>query len=167
MASIRKQGKRYEIRECLSTDRGPRQRTLVSFQGVLSPEVLDLAEAKASKPLKRDELVARAAAMDIPVGLRRRFPEARALLAQLQRGARLDPGLVGLLKTALEPLPSEPLPSHLEEAAEWIGQSEREHGRALRGLLRAADRVLQSRGFLRTRPRAIFPRFSSERGGAS
>ena len=73
MASIRKQGKRYEIRECLSTDRGPRQRTLVSFQGVLSPEVLDLAEAKASKPLKRDELVARAAAMDIPVGSRRRF----------------------------------------------------------------------------------------------
>jgi hypothetical protein len=167
VASIRRQGSRYEIRECVSTDRGPRQHTLASFRGVLSPEALDRAEAKASKPLHRDEVVARARRMGIPGTHRRRFPEARSLLAILQRGAKLDPSLVALLKAALEPLESESVPDHLTDAAEWIGQSEGERGRALRGLLRTADRIVRSRRPLRTRPRRVFPRFRSEPVGAS
>ena len=63
MASIRSQGERHEIRECVSTERGPRQITLASFRGVLSPEVLDRAEAKARKPLNREEIAARARAV--------------------------------------------------------------------------------------------------------
>jgi len=61
MASIRKihgkqeQGDRYEIRECRVTERGPRQFTLVSFRGVLTPEVLDEAEERARRPGKRWE----------------------------------------------------------------------------------------------------------------
>jgi hypothetical protein len=167
MASIRSQGRRYEIRECLDTERGPRQHTLASFRGVLTPEVLDRAEDTARKPLSREALVARARAMGIPVTHRRRYPEARALLATLQRGGRLDPGLAALLKSALDSLPSEPAPTHLADAAEWIGQSERVRGRVLRGLVRAADRIVQSRGPLRTRPREVFPRFSSEPARAS
>jgi transcription initiation factor TFIIIB Brf1 subunit/transcription initiation factor TFIIB len=167
MASIRRlrnrQGERYEIRECLATELGPRQHTLVSFAGALTPELLDEAQERARRPFQREKIEARARAMGIPVSPRRRFPEARALLARLQRGEAPDPMLVELLRSALAPLRSEAVPSHLEDAASWIGQSERERGRALRGLLRTADRILRSRGPLRTRPREVFPRFSSER----
>lgn len=162
MASIRKQGRRYEIRECRSTERGPRQYVLASFTGVLTPEILDAAEAVAQRPFDRDALVARARRLGVGVSPRRRFSEARALLAAVQRGAPVDPRLVTLLREALEPLPAEPVPEHLVEAAEWLGQPEADRGRALRGLLRTADRILQSRGAgLRERDERPFPRFRS------
>lgn len=161
MASIRAQGDRYEIRECINTAKGPRQFTLASFRGVLTPEILDRAEAKARLAFDRDRLIARARKLGVPVSERRRFPEARALLATLHRGGRLSPRLVGLLRDALEPLAAEPTPEHLEDAARWLGQPEAERGKALRGLLRSADRVMQSRGPLRTRARESFPRFHS------
>jgi hypothetical protein len=113
MASIRKQGDRYEIRECVETPRGPRQLSLTSFRGVLTPEVLDEAEAKARKPLRRVELTARAIRLGIPVSERRRHPEARRLLALLQRGAELEPTLVQLLEAALQRLESRAVPEHL------------------------------------------------------
>ena len=162
MASIRRQGDRYEIRECLATPRGPRQFTLASFRGALTPEVLDRAEARARKPLKRANLAARAVRMGISVCERRRHPEARALLAGLQRGAELEPTLVQILETALQRLDSRAVPDHLVDAAEWIGQPERERGTALRGLLRTADRILRSRPPLRTPRRESFPRFRSD-----
>jgi len=161
MASIRAQKGRYEIRECRSTAKGPRQFTLASFRGVLTPEILDRAEARAQLRFDRERLVARARALGVPVSRRRRFPEARALLAVLQQGGRPSPRLVGLLKRALEPLPAAPLPEHLEDAAAWMGRPETERGSALRGLLRSADRVLRSRGPLRSRARDVFPRFAS------
>jgi len=167
MASIRKQGDRYEIRECIVSPRGPRQLSLASFRGVLTPEVLDEAEAKARKPLKRADLVERARRMGISVTERRRYPEARSLLAALQRGADLEPTLARLLETALQRLESRAVPAHLEDAAEWIGQPERERGVALRGLLRTADRILQSRPPLRVRKKRQFPRFSSKPEGGS
>ena len=163
MASIRRQGDRYEIRECVGTEKGPRQRTLASFRRVLTPEVLDRAEAVAVRPFEREEVLARARALGLPTSRRRRFPEARALLARLQRGARLDPTLVTLLRRSLDPLEAAPLPAHLEDAAAWIGQPEHERGRALRGLVRAADRIVGSRGPLRLRPTESFPRFRSDR----
>jgi hypothetical protein len=165
MASIRKQGDRYEIRECLATPHGPRQLALASFRGVLTPEVLDRAEAKAHKPLKRADLMARAVQIGISVTERRQHPEARTLLASLQRGAELEPTLVQLLQTALQRLDSRAVPDHLVDAADWIGQPERERGAALRGLLRAADRILRSRPPLRTPRQQTFPRFSSDSAG--
>ncbi len=161
MASIRKKRDGYEIRECLSTKKGPRQFTLASFHGVLTPEILDRAEEKARLPFDREKLVARARKLGVTVSERRRFPEARALLAVLRRGGRLSPRLVGLLKSALEPLAAEPVPEHLEDAAFWLGQPENERGKALRDLMRSADRVLQSRAPLRTRSRELFPHFHS------
>jgi hypothetical protein len=167
MASIRRQRDRYEIRECLVTPRGPRQISLTSFRGVLTPEVLDEAEAKARKPLDRVQLVARALRLGVPVSESRRHPGARNLLAALQRGAELEPTLVHLLASALERLDSRAVPAHLEDAAEWIGQPERERGMAIRGLLRTADRILRSRPPLRSPRQETFPRFSSESAGQS
>jgi hypothetical protein len=164
MASIRCWGDRFEIRECLETDRGPRQHTLVSFRGVLTPEILDRAADKACKPFDREQLLERAEQLGIASTQRRTHPEARALLASLQRGETLDPWITSLLRSALEARPQKPLPTHLEEAQEWLGQPESERGKALRGLLRTADRILQARGSLRSRPGTPFPRFSS--GGA-
>jgi hypothetical protein len=161
MASIRRQGTRHEIRECRSTERGPRQYTLASFEGVLSPEALDAAESRARRPFSRDDVIEKARAKGIPVTRRRRNPDARRLLAHLQAGGVLDPRLVGLLRSALDSLRSEPVPPHLREAAEWLGVSESERGHALRGLLRTADKILHSRGALRERPRRPFPRFRS------
>ncbi len=161
MASIRRQGDTFEIRECLSTDRGPRQRRLARFRRVLTPEVVDQAEAAARRPFDRRALVERARRQGVPVTGERRQPEARKLLAHLRAGRPLDPTLVTLLRGALELLVSEPVPPHLDDVAEWVGQSEAVRGKGLRGLLRTASRVLRSRGPLREPPPQAFPRFSS------
>ena len=161
MASIRRQGGSFEIRECLSTDRGPRQRPLARFRRLLTPEVLDQAAAAARRPFDRQALMERARRQGVPVSRERRHPEARKLLAQLRTGRELDPTLVTLLRGALELFASEPLPPHLDDVAEWVGQSESVRGKALRGLLRTASRVLRSRGPLREPPAQAFPRFSS------
>jgi len=105
--------------------------------------------------------VERARRRGIPVTRERRHPEARKLLAHLRAGRPLDPTLVALLRGALELLASEPVPSHLSDVAEWVGQGEAARGKALRGLLRTAGRVLRSRGSLREPPAQAFPRFSS------
>ncbi len=161
MASIRRQGERLEIRECIATERGPRQRTLVRFRRILTPEVLDEAAAQARQPFDRSALVRRARAQGIAVSEDRRSREARRLLAALRSGASPRPSVVGLLRDALAALESRPLPSHLEDAAEWLGASEAARGRALRGLLRSASRAARSRGPLRTPPQRPFPRFST------
>ena len=168
MASIREAGRRrYEIRECLSTERGPRQRILATFRGVLSPEILDAAERRARRPFDREAIMARASTLQIPATRQRRCREARTLLAMLNGGGSLDPALVTLLRAALGPLRSEPIPEHLEDAAKWVGQPEAARSEALRGLLRVADQVVRSRGPVRTRPRQLFPRFSSTPAAAS
>lgn len=161
MASIRRQGARYEIRECLSTERGPRQRVLARFHAMLTPEVLDRAGQAARRPFDRAALVARARERGIPVSLAPRSNDARRLLARLRAGDSLDPSLVGLLREALWALPAEPVPEHLRDVVDWLGRSEAARGRALRGLLRTAGRVVRSRAPQRERPPEPFPRFSS------
>ena len=161
MASIRRSGDRCEIRECRVTERGPRQFRLVRFEGVLTPDVLDAAAGAARRPFDRGAVAARARAMGIPVSARRRSDAAHRLLAELRAGHRLDPALATLLREALAMQPAEPLPEHLEDAGEWIGRSEAERGRALRGLLRAASRVARSRDAVRVPDAEPFPRFSS------
>jgi hypothetical protein len=119
MASIRKQGNSYEIRECRSTARGPRQFTLARFEHVLTPEVLDEAAARAHRPFDRRKLVERARERGIAVTEQRRSSAARRLLADLRSGRPLDPSLRGLLRTAsrvlrsrgpLRERPPEPFP---------------------------------------------------------
>ncbi len=157
----RKDG-RFEIREAVSTEKGPRSRTLASFRGVLAPEVLERAGRRASRPFDPEALVARAVGLGIPVTRRREDRPARELLAALRRGASIDPVLVGLLKSALEASPAAEAPARLAEVVEWIGRGEARRGEALRGLLRLYDRVVRSRGRVRARRKPPFPRFSSE-----
>ncbi len=166
MASLRAQGRSYEIRECRSTERGPRQYVLARFREVLTPEVLDRAEVRAQRPFDRAKLVEAVRRRGIPVSPYRTDAAARRLLAELRAGGRLEPGLVTLLRDALAGLDAAPLPEHLDDAAEWIGRSEAERGRALRGLLRTAGRIQHSTGRSRrvTRERR-FPRFRSRAHG--
>ena len=161
MANFRRQGERFEIRECRGTPAGPRQFVLASFRGVLTPEVLDRAENEARRPFDRERLIERARAAGIAVTRRRRHPEARQLLRSLHTGGVPSPALVAMLRSLLEELPSAPLSEHLMDAKDWLGRPETERGRALRGLLRTADRIVQARGPLRERPPEVFPRFSS------
>jgi len=161
MAFLYRRGDRVEIRESRATPRGPRSRTLASFRGALSPDVLALAAARAGGRFDAEALRAQARAKGIAVSGRRGDHAARALLAELQRGEVPDPVLVSLLRGLLEPLPAEPVPEHLADAAEWVGRHEAARGRALRGLLRTADTIVRSREPVRTPPAERFPRFAS------
>lgn len=150
MASIvRRPGRRWEIRESVSGPRGPRSRTLATF-AVLSPDVLDHAAARASRPLDRDELCARARRAGAPVQTGRADAAAGALLAALADGERLRPGLACLLADAL-PHAGEPPTDASRAAAAWVGRSLAERSAALVDLLLLTDA-------LPARPRAARPR---------
>ncbi|MBW2426453.1 MAG: hypothetical protein JRG86_19565 [Deltaproteobacteria bacterium] len=161
MASIRVQGEVVEIRECISTPAGPRQRALVRFRRILTNEILDRAAALARRPFDRAGLVTIARARGIPIADRAPAKGARELLAHLRAGGEIDPMLVTLLREALAPLEDRPLPEHLEDPSEWLGASEAARGRALRGLLRAVSPVDRSRSVGRETPPEPFPRFAS------
>ncbi|MDH3211340.1 MAG: hypothetical protein OEM05_02535 [Myxococcales bacterium] len=158
---VRRRDGRVEIREAVSTAGGPRSRTLASFRGSLSPELLQRAARRAERPFDAAVLIARAAARGVPVTDRPQSRGARELLGRLRRGEPIDPVLVTLLKEALAAVPAAPVPAPLGEVAEWIGQSDARRGEALRGLLRVADRIVRARGRVRTRTRKRFPRFRS------
>lgn len=163
MASIRKQRDLCEIRECRSTERGPRQFTLARFREVLTPEVIEEAAARAQRPFDARKLIAIARSRGIAIASERRHAAARQLLGELRAGRGLEPSLVALLKQALGAIEERPLPDHLADAADWVGRSETSRGKALRGLLRAASRVVRSRAPRREASDALrFPRFSSE-----
>lgn len=161
MASIRQQGDRFEIRECESSPIGPRQRALARFRRILTPEILDRAAALARRPFDREALVGRARARGIPVTELRHTNDARRLLSFLRRGGQVNPIVVELLREALASMESRAVPEHLEDAVDWLGQSESARGRALRGLLRTASRIARSRGPVLENPAERFPRFSS------
>ena len=161
MASIRQQGEAFEIRECEVSAAGPRQRALVRFRRILTPEVLDRAAAAAHRPFDREALLERARARGIPVSESRRDSSALRLLGFLRRGGELDPEVVTMLRDALAFRESRPVPDHLEDVVDWAGQTASARGRALRGLLRTAGRIVRSRPRLHSAPIEPFPRFSS------
>lgn len=161
MASIRQQGDVFEIRECEPREAGPRQRALARFRRVLTNDVLERAALAARRPFDRAALVERARMRGIPIALGRRPNGARRLLAHLRSGGDLDPVVVSLLREALAGREACKLPEHLEDVVDWLGRDEVARGRALRGLLRTASRIMRSRGDQRERPRQPFPRFSS------
>ncbi|HVN37427.1 MAG TPA: hypothetical protein VMW19_04540 [Myxococcota bacterium] len=159
----RRPGGRFDIRESVLTARGPRSRTLATFRGSLTPEVLERAAHRATRPLDPALLRSRAAELGIPVSERRHDRAARELLGALRAGASLDPGLAHLLREALAAQPASPPPAALREVAEWIGADDALRGRALRDLLRVSDRIVRSRDPVREREAARFPRIRSRR----
>jgi len=159
-------GGRLDIREAVATPRGPRSRTLATFRGALTPEILERAERRATRPFARGRLRERAVALGIPVTDRREERAARELLGLLRRGASVDPVLKSLLKRALEASPTVAVPAPLAEVAEWIGVDASRRGETLRDLVRLSDRIVRSRPAQRERPRSVFPRFTSRRARA-
>jgi hypothetical protein len=156
-----RKGGRAEIREAHTTERGPRSRTLVSFRGPLRREHLDRAEAAAQRSFDRGALERRALELGIAVEVPRADVAARELIAQLRRGAALDPRLAALLRERLADLPAHPVPAELADAAEWIGANDVERGTALRDVLRLYGAIADSRDPVRVATAPRFPRFAS------
>jgi hypothetical protein len=157
MAYLTIRAGRCDIREAVHTAAGPRSRTLVSFRGALTPELLERAAARARRPFDPAALIARARVRGIPVTERRDDRPARELLAALRAGARIDPVLVTQLREALAGLPAAPAPAALADVAEWVGASDAERGQTLRELLGVTERVLAGRPKLREPARPRFP----------
>ncbi len=162
MASLaRRPDGRIEIRETVSTPKGPRSRTLAGFRGVLTPDVLARAGGRATQPFDAEAVAARAHELGVPVSGQGASSAATQLLGLLRRGAALDPVLAGALREALADVSAREPPAQLAEVIEWVGASDRERGEALRGLLRVSDRIVASRPAGRQRRRRRFPRFDS------
>jgi len=164
---VKRSRDRIEIRESRSTPRGPRSRRLATFSGALTPAVLARAADRAARPFDARALVRRAAALGIPVEARAPETEARALLGRLARADTIDPVMAGLLVRALDGLGTAPVPEHLAEVSEWLGAPPAARGAALRDLLDAFGRIAASHPPRRSRPREIFPRFSSAETAAA
>jgi hypothetical protein len=160
---VRKSG-RVEIREAHSTRRGPRSRTLASFQGALTEEHLDRAESAAARAFDRAAIRARARQLGVPIARSSADSEARALVARLRSGARLDPVLVSVLREQLQGREAAPVPDELADVIEWIGASDHERGRALRDVLRLYDTIAHSRDAVRAPEAPRFPRFDVRPG---
>ncbi len=136
---------RVEIRQSIRSESGPRSRMLASFRGALDDRALDRAEARATRPIDRAALRARARDMGIEVATSSNA-DARALIGELQRGRALATPLARLLREALpEPAADRGADDALQEAAEWLGRGEAERGEALRGLLRLSDAIVRGR----------------------
>jgi hypothetical protein len=162
---VRRSPDRVELRESVATAQGPRSRTLASFRGPLTADVLARAASRATRPFDAAALRRKAQERGIEVSEVAHESEARALLRRLRRSDRMDPVLVGLLRQALDRQPVAEVQEHLAEAAEWIGASPAERGHALRGLLRLYDRIRRNRPPQAEPPRAPLPRVSSAAAG--
>ena len=148
---------RFEIRESVSTSRGPRARTLATFRE-LSDAVLDQAEVRASTPFDRAHVANRALAAGAPKAQRATARLAWQLLADLESGHAVPAAVAGALATRLANR-AEPAPDTLAPLSDWFGATLQERGEALRDLLRLTDRIP-------SRPRRRgkrFPRIASAR----
>jgi hypothetical protein len=155
----------YEIRESSNTDKGPRSRTLVSFRE-LTDEVIEKARERAVKPPSPEELRRAARRAGAPVAREPVEQAARELIAELARGARLDPTLRQILLEMLqrgyrEDARASPAGEAARAVALWMAATPDERGRALFDLLLLAD-ALPSEG-RRDKP-LRFPRLDSTSG---
>src|SRR5258706_14812712 len=111
---VKRPGGRWEIRESVSTDRGPRARTLGSFRR-FTPAVLKRAVAAATRPTSSEailEAATRAGAVSSAADA-----ASQALLAEVAAGRPPSPGLRRLVLTMLSEPPAHDPPG--AEAAEW------------------------------------------------
>ncbi len=160
---VARDGSRFDLREAIATRAGPRSRTLATFRAPLTPEVLERAALRATRPFDRAAILVRAAQLGVATTERREDRAAREVLALLGAGAAIDPVLVTLLRDALARAPAAPVPERLAEVAEWVGAPIERRGAAVRDLLRLSDRIVRARGAVRSKPKIEFPHFSSRR----
>jgi hypothetical protein len=155
---------RYEVRESVSTPKGPRSRTLASFRE-LTAETIERAQAKSEKPPTAEELTHLALRAGAPIRGSELDHAASETLRRIASGEQPDPKLRRLLLDALsqpEPADEQPGPkSAVSDAAraatQWIGVSSEDRADALRQLLELADALP-----IRLRPHEIgFPHLRS------
>lgn len=132
---------RFEARESRATADGPRSRTLASFRE-LDEAALEKIRDRASKPPDVEDLRRKARRAGAPVAVSAADRAARDLIAELGRGARLDPRLRELLLEFLDEddglTPEAPRDARASIAG-WMAATPSERGRALVDLLLLGD----------------------------
>lgn len=131
---VRRPNGSWEIRESVSTPKGPRSRTLAGFRRY-TPGVVSRAVRAAQRPTDADELYA--ALQEAGAVSSAADEAARALLAEAAAGRLPSPGLRKLVVGLLSEPPAHDPPG--ADAAEWFGRSDTERGEALRDLLDFVD----------------------------
>jgi hypothetical protein len=131
-------GDRWELRESVTTERGPRSRTLASFTR-LTDDVLLRAEQRATRPFDPEAVRAAARRKAVPFELPAAERAARELASLLSHGATVTPVMAGVLRDLLSP--SHPVrPSDAAQSAvHWLGASLDDRADALEDLLLLAD----------------------------
>jgi hypothetical protein len=143
----------WEIRETRSTPSGPRSATLATFRE-LSEEVIEQAQARATKAIGPNELRQAALRVGAPIASPPADSAARKLLAELSMGRKPRRALRRLLADAVDSRDSG-LSDAAKAAQEWVAATPDERGKALRELLLLGDALPKRR-----RPdRTQFPRF--------
>jgi hypothetical protein len=138
MASVIKRPHGWEIRESVSTARGPRSRTLATFKR-LDQATIEHAAARAGKALDRKDLVRAALRAGAPVAAAPADAHAGALIEEFEAGNAPRPALRRLLAAYLT---EEPEPSDgVSGASAWLGTSADQRAAALVDLLLLADAI--------------------------
>lgn len=135
--------KRFEIRESISTPKGPRSRTLVSFRE-LDDDVIEKACGKAGKSLDAGELRRAARKAGAPVARTTINRASRELIAELAKGRTPDPALRHILLDLLQRGYGDRRETSRRgeaehDVAEWMAAAPEERGKALVDLLLLAD----------------------------
>ena len=153
----------FEVRESVSTPRGPRSRTLAGFRE-MTAETIEKVQAKSEKAPTAAELTRLALRAGAPVRGSELDVAASETLRRIASGEQPDPKLRRLLLDALSEDSvglSSRSKSFISDAAraasQWIGVNSEDRADALRELLELADALP-----IRPRPPEIgFPRLRS------
>ena len=153
---VARPGGAWEIRESRTTPAGPRGRTLATFR-TLTPEVIEHARERSSRPLREKKLRELAVRAGAPVAARSPNQTAGELLAELASGSQPRPVLGRLLVDAIDPGAAGRVSDSVGAAARWIAASPAQRGETLRDLLLLTDRLPAPRAASPQR----FPRIDS------
>jgi hypothetical protein len=140
---VARHDERWDLRESSSTPAGPRSRTLASFRA-LTPEILEHAGSRSSKPLDERAIRDAARRAGAPVIARNVDHAAAALLAEIAAGRAPRGPLRDLLIDALEPDQAS-VSDSVRAAARWAAATTGQRGETLRDLLALADRLPPAR----------------------
>lgn len=155
---------RFEVRESVSTPKGPRSRTLASFRE-MSAETVERVRANSEKPPTAAELTRLALRAGAPVRGSELDEAAAETLRRIASGEQPDPKLRRLLIDALSGQnksgqaaePKTFVSDAARAASQWIGVGVEDRANALRELLELADALP-----IRLRPPEIgFPHLRS------
>jgi len=150
MASVAKRRDgRFEIRESISTSRGPRSVTLAVFRE-LSTATLDAAKAKAKRPFDAVEVRRRAIELGAAWIGPSSAEDVRRALAGLA-AQTVPPTFAAALRESTRSVLDDLLDT-IEPMLHWIGKTDAERGEALRQLIKVGETIMRSTDRRRTGP---------------